>query len=1030
MADGTITIDTSVDNSGAQKGISKLGTIAGKGFGLITKGVAAAATALGAMATYSVKVGSDFEAGMSKVKAISGASAQEMEKLSAKAKEMGSTTKFSATESAEAMQYMAMAGWKTEDMLNGISGIMNLAAASGEDLATTSDIVTDALTAFGLKASDSAHFADIMASASANANTNVSMLGESFKYVAPVAGSLGYTAEDTAIALGLMANAGIKGSQGGTALRASLSRLVKPTGDVAAAMDQYGITLTNSDGSMKTLGEVMDLLRDKMGGLDEATKAQVATTLFGQEAMSGMLAIINASPEDYNKLTDAIKNCDGTAQEMADTMNDNLQGQITLLKSALEGLGISIYEKFQEPLKEAVKGVNDMVGELQKAFDKGGFEGLAGALGDVIAQCITNIASKLPQFLNLGVKVIQSLIDGIANNSELIVNAVIETGTTFTNAVLSILPQILDLGIRIVVNLANGITQQIPTLIPKVVDCLLSLADALLDNANLIINAGMELINELAKGIAQQYPTIYPEMVECLLGLVDTLLDNIDLLIDAGIELIIGLAEGIANALPKIAEKAPEIIEKLLKAIISNLPELLGAGLYVIETLCTGISNYYSTLHDKVGELMGKLKEYIVGKVEELGTKIKEKIVNAFESFKQTVTEKFNSIKESVSNFFESVKQTISDAMQQAKDKITSICDEIGNFFTETIPGWIESIKQWFMELPDKIGYALGYALGTIVKWGTDAWDYLTTNVPIWIDNIVEWFKSLPDRIWEWLSSAIDKVKQWGTDTYNSAKESVTNTIDSIVNWFSELPGRILVWLLDTLAKIGDWGTEVYNKASKAVSDTINNVVNWFKSLPGKIQEWLNNTINKVKEWGVNLGKKGTEAAKQLKDSIVEGVKSIPKKMESIGKNIVEGIWNGIKNAKDWIVDKIKGFASGVVDGFKDALGIHSPSRVLADMVGKFIPQGISVGMEAEMPNTIDDIKYNVSDLYRELRGTVDIETAKTTASMVGSTNINTSKVVNNDNGITQNVTIVNPERSPSENARALKKAGRDLVFG
>lgn len=988
MADGSIVIDTSIDNSGAQKGISKLGSIASKGFGLITKGIAAAATALGAMATYSVKVGSDFEAGMSKVKAISGASAQEIEKLSAKAKEMGATTKFSATESAEAMQYMAMAGWKTEDMLNGISGIMNLAAASGEDLATTSDIVTDALTAFGLKASDSAHFADIMASASANANTNVSMLGESFKYVAPVCGSLGYTAEDTAVALGLMANAGIKGSQGGTALRASLSRLVKPTGDVAAAMDQYGISLTNSDGSMKSLGEVMNTLRDKMGGLDEATKAQVATTLFGQEAMSGMLAIINASPEDYDKLTNAIKNCDGTAQEMADTMNDNLQGQITLLKSALEGLGISIYEKFQEPLKEAVKGVNDMVEELQKAFDKGGFEGLAGALGDVIAQCITNIASKLPQFVDLGVKVIQSLINGIGKNSELIVNGVLDAMRTLIDAIFSMLPEILDAGIQIIIS--------------------------------------------LAKGVSQQYPTIYPEMVECLLGLVDTLLDNIDLLIDAGIELIIGLAEGIANALPKIAEKAPEIVAKLLKAIISNLPELLGAGLYVIETLCTGISNYYSTLHDKIGELIGQLKEYVVGKVEELGTKIKEKIINAFESFKQTVTEKFNSIKESVSNFFESVKQTVSDAMQQAKDKITSICDEIGNFFTETIPGWIESIKQWFMELPDKIGYALGYALGTIVKWGTDAWDYLTTNVPIWIDNVVEWFKSLPDRIWEWLSSAIDKVKQWGTDTYNSAKESVTNTIDSIANWFSELPGRILVWLLDTLAKIGDWGTEVYNKASKAVSDTINNVVDWFKSLPGKIQEWLNNTINKVKEWGSNLANKGSEAAKQLKDSIVEGVKSIPSNMENIGKNIVQGIWNGIKNAKDWIVNKIKGFASSVVDGFKDALGIHSPSRVLADMVGKFIPMGISAGMESEMPNTIDDIKYNVSDLYRELRGTVDVETAKTTAAITSSnySYYNNNRTTNNDNRVTQNVTIVNPERTPSENARAIKKAGRDLAFG
>ena len=313
-----------------------------------------------------IKVSSDFEQGMSKVSAISGATGKDLDKLNQKAQEMGAKTKFSATESAEAFTYMAMAGWKTEDMLQGIDGIMSLAAADGLDLATTSDIVTDALTAFGMKASDSAHFADVLAKASSSANTNVSMLGESFKYVAPVAGALGYSAEDTAIALGLMANAGIKGSQGGTALRASLSRLIKPTDDAAALMEKYNISLTNSDGSMKSLGEVMGMLRKKLGGLTEAEQANVAANLFGQEAMSGMLAIINASEKDYKSLTESIYNADGAAQKMSETMLDNLSGQLTLLKSALEGLALQFGEILMPIMKKFVGWIQDLTDKLQK----------------------------------------------------------------------------------------------------------------------------------------------------------------------------------------------------------------------------------------------------------------------------------------------------------------------------------------------------------------------------------------------------------------------------------------------------------------------------------------------------------------------------------------------------------------------------------------------------------------------------------------------------------------------------------------
>lgn len=271
MADGYLNFDTKINTSGFNKGLKSVGSVAAGALAGITG-------ALGGAAAYAIKVGSEFEAGMSEVGAISRASSADLEKLSEKAKEMGAKTKFSATEAASGLKYMAMAGWKTEDMLNGLEGIMNLAAASGEDLATTSDIVTDALTAFGLQASDSTHFADVLAQASSNANTNVSMMGETFKYVAPVAGAMGYSIEDCATAIGIMANSGIKAGQAGTSLRAMLSKMAKPTDEAEASMKRLGVSLTDSGGNMKSLDELMGDLRTGFAGLTEAEQIEAATS--------------------------------------------------------------------------------------------------------------------------------------------------------------------------------------------------------------------------------------------------------------------------------------------------------------------------------------------------------------------------------------------------------------------------------------------------------------------------------------------------------------------------------------------------------------------------------------------------------------------------------------------------------------------------------------------------------------------------------------------------------------------------------
>ena len=318
--------------------------------------------------TDTINTQKDFEAAMSQVQATSGADADEMERLTKKAEEMGATTKFTASDSAEAMNYMAMAGWKTEDMLDGITGIMNLAAAANEDLGTTSDIVTDALTAFGLSASDSGHFADVLAQASANANTNVSMLGESFKYVAPVAGAMKYSVEDVSLALGLMANASVKGSQAGTSLKTSIANMAAPTDKMQGAMDKYGISLTKRNGEMKSFKEVLDMLRANLGGLSETEQTAAASTIFGKEAMAGMLAIINASTEDYEKLTQAIYNADGATEKMANTQLDNLSGSITLLQSAVDGVKISFGKRLNPYVRSVAEGLTAAMPDIEVAL--------------------------------------------------------------------------------------------------------------------------------------------------------------------------------------------------------------------------------------------------------------------------------------------------------------------------------------------------------------------------------------------------------------------------------------------------------------------------------------------------------------------------------------------------------------------------------------------------------------------------------------------------------------------------------------
>jgi TP901 family phage tail tape measure protein len=343
-------------------------------FGLLQSPLIAAGVTIsaGAGIADTVQTFAEFETAMSQVKAISGATGENFDKLTEKAKQMGATTKFTATEAAEGFNYMAMAGWNTNDMLNGIDGIMSLAAASGENLGTTSDIVTDALTAFGLKASDSGHFADVMAQAAASANTNVGLMGETFKYVGTMAGSLGYNIEDVSLAVGLMANAGLKGSMAGTSLNTMFTRLSTNTSGATDAIRELGVEFFNSDGTARKLSDVMKELRTATAGMSAEQKSNLANTVAGMEAQKGLLAILNASEEDYNHLSEAINNADGASKRMADTMLDNLSGKWTLFKSALDGVKIALAERMEPYLMNGLEWLTNHMPDVENALISGG----------------------------------------------------------------------------------------------------------------------------------------------------------------------------------------------------------------------------------------------------------------------------------------------------------------------------------------------------------------------------------------------------------------------------------------------------------------------------------------------------------------------------------------------------------------------------------------------------------------------------------------------------------------------------------
>lgn len=709
--DGSIKIDTKIDNAGFENGFEKMKSIANRGVSAITASLAAISGGIIAGGTAAAQVGSSFEAGMSKVSAISGATGDALQSLTDKAKEMGAKTKFSASESAEALQYMSMAGWDTEDMLSGIDGIMSLAAADGLDLATTSDIVTDALTAFGMQASDSSHFADVLAKASSSANTNVSMLGESFKYVAPLAGTMGYSAEDVSVALGLMANASVKGSMAGTSLKTALSNLASPTQAMADVMSEYGISISDTKGNALPLIDVLKQLREKFGGLSETEQAAAASTLFGKEAMSGMLAIINASDADFNKLTDNIYNADGAAQSMADTMQDNLQGQITILKSALEGLGIEIYEGMSEPLKDAAVEAQNYVNRLTDAFKEGGLSGLIEEAGNIFGELAVRAAEEAPKMVEAAIGFLQSFINGIANNSGKLIAAAKSIIKSLVDGFVKLLPSEVQKPVKETVQILQKSFQSggLKKAIETVKTILVNLGKA-------VTNIAKVVLPPLAKAVdfvAGSFNTLLP-IITSVYAAYKTyqIISTLTALFQAHTAAV--TAESLAEAaslgtitLKQIAVGAltGEITLATAAQYAWNLAmsmNPIGAVITAVAALVAGIAVLTMTLGnadestkelEEAQKRLDKSNERLGSSYEEIGDKISnflsdvDSAGNIFDNFNESIL------------ISDEDKQALDENMQAVQNDITEICRNAADERRELTGGEIERLEELFQKM-------------------------------------------------------------------------------------------------------------------------------------------------------------------------------------------------------------------------------------------------------------------------------------------------------------------------------------------
>ena len=806
--------------------------------------VTAAVTGLG---TAAVKTAADFDAEMSKVSAISGATGADFDKLRAKAREMGAKTKFSATEAASAMEYMAMAGWRTEDMLSGIEGIMNLAAASGEDLATTSDIVTDALTAFGLSASDSGHFADILAAASSNANTNVSMMGETFKYCAPIAGALGFSAEDTAEAIGLMANSGIKASQAGTSLRSIMNNLAGDVTFVGKNIGEVTIATSNADGSMRSLNDILADCRVAFAGLSESEKAANAEALVGKNAMSGFLALMNAGEGDINKLRGAIEGCDGASERMAETMQDNLSGQLTILKSQLEELAISFADILMPTIRKIVSAVQQFVDKLNSMDDSTReviirVALLAAAIGPlliVLGKTISTVGTAMRGFSSLakGVRLLITHVGG-ASGAFGKLGAVLGGLSGPVVAVVAVIGTL----VAAFLDLWNT-NEEFRTAITGIWNDIVSKVKAFCDQLTQRINAlGFDF-----KDITQVLQSIWNGFCQLLAPLFEGAFQNISTILGVVLDSMVGLLDVFSNIFSGNWRGAWESAKSIFSGIWQGIRSILSVTLTTLRNTLDVFLGFFGTSWQSVWsgiqQFFVSIWSGISGFFSDTASSIYSVAISVFTGISGFFTSILTSIQTTFRTTWTAISQSVSSALTVIHDTVvrvwmaistvissvmTSICETILQVWSgiyTTIQPLLEAFQYLFKTIWQAIQILVGAALTEIHSKIVSIWNSIVAFVTPLLSGLQSVFSAAWTDIQLAISTVLTAIRTSVTSIWNVQKAVSGNTEDDIVtpSHWDCMEGRQLSIFYDCLSRHdGKENLYVFAKGTNAPTLTRN----------------------------------------------------------------------------------------------------------------------------------------------------------------------------------------------------------------
>lgn len=722
----------SSDYDSKLKTAGELAKTVGSGIGTAIKTagamVGAATTAVVAFAGESVKTGMTFDSSMSQVAATMGTTVDEIQNLREFALQMGSTTAFSASQAADALNYMALAGYSADEAMTALPNVLNLAAAGGIELARASDMVTDAQSALGLSFEESAVLVDQMAKASSKSNTSVSQLGDAILTVGGTAKNLAGGTTELSTALGLLADNGIKGAEGGTALRNIILSLSAPTDTAAKKMEELGLSAYDADGNLRPLQEIFEDLNGTLSNMTQGEQTEVLNTLFNKVDLKSANALLATTSERWEELSAAIDDADGAAKQMAETQLDNLAGDITLFQSALEGAKIAISDELTPTLRDFVQFGTDAITGISTSYQYFGLEGAATAIGTFLNTALSRILEMLPSFVDAGMQLVSTLGQGIMNNLPEIITIATDIVLSLSEYIIEALPQIVDAGFQVVEQLAVGIAQALPELIPAAVNALLSMQQAFYDNLPLLLDAGLQIVVGLAQGMINAIPDMIAKLPQLIDSLVTFIIGAIPQIIQAGIELLTALVDGLPDIISAIVEALPQIIEGIITALIEGLPLIVQAGIDLLTALVQALPQIITTIVGKLPELINGIIDALLDNLPlliEAGVTLFVAIIQNLPEIIAGIVEHIPEIIEGILNAFASIGEKMWEVGGNIVRGIWEGIQQLASWLWEQISGWVNGIVDGVkgflgIQSPSKVFAGIGENMALGIGKGFD----------------------------------------------------------------------------------------------------------------------------------------------------------------------------------------------------------------------------------------------------------------------------------------------------------------------